>query len=72
MAISLTKPVFLRFSRGSWRVICFQGHSMFRQEAVRVCEQSKFWRFRTRRGMYPALVSIGSKSPSKLRSRYLN
>jgi general secretion pathway protein G len=37
------------------RVIRLQDHSMFRQEAARVCEQFKFWRFRPRLGMYPLL-----------------
>jgi len=41
MAISLTEPVFLRPYRESCRVICLQDHSMFRQEAARVYEQSR-------------------------------
>jgi hypothetical protein len=42
MTIPLSEPVFLRFARDFCRVICLQDHSMFRQEAARVCEQSQF------------------------------
>jgi len=42
MASLLTEPVFLRRSRDFRRVICLQDHSMFRQEAAGVCEQSRF------------------------------
>lgn len=57
-ATSLAEPVFLRSSSDVFRVICLQDHFMFQREAARVCEQSRFGRFRPRRRKYPTLVSI--------------
>jgi hypothetical protein len=37
----LTEPVFLRSSRVFSRAICLQDHTVFRQEAAGVCEQSR-------------------------------
>jgi hypothetical protein len=42
MTLSLMGPVLLRSSGDFCRVIGFQNHSMFRQGAARVREQSKF------------------------------
>lgn len=42
MALLLTEAVFLRTFRDFCRAICLEDYPIFRREAARVCEQSKF------------------------------